>query len=121
MRQYKQVIEQVKTTKAPAVVESQRQPQVALISLDDLEQLTQLHAHRGGQALLETAQRVRALLKDERLPADLATRHDHYLWDDGSTDDPKDARNDPGDDPDKQHLRQRTHQRTHQREQRHEL
>lgn len=82
LRQYKRVIEQVKKTKEPAVVVSQQQPQVAIISLDDLERLTQLHVHSDGQTLLETVRRVRALLGDEHLPADLSTQHDHYLWDD---------------------------------------
>lgn len=88
MRQYKRVIEQVKTTKEPAVVVSQRQPQVAIVSLDDLDQLTQLHARSGGQVLLDTARRVRELLKDEHLPADLSMHHDHYLWDNTGEDDP---------------------------------
>jgi PHD/YefM family antitoxin component YafN of YafNO toxin-antitoxin module len=81
MRNYKRVIDQVKATREPAVVVSQHQPQVAIVSLDDLDQLAQLHAHSGGQALLETAHRVRTLLKDTPMPADLSTRHDHYLWD----------------------------------------
>lgn len=85
LRQYKRVIEQVKQTKEPAVVVSQKEPQVAIVSLDDLERLTQLHAHSDGQALLETARHVRDFLRDEHLPADLSTHHDYYLWEEDAT------------------------------------
>jgi PHD/YefM family antitoxin component YafN of YafNO toxin-antitoxin module len=81
LRNYKRVIDAVKKTNAPAVVVSQREPQVAIVSLADLEELRALRDQNSGRALLKTAHRVRTLLKDEHLPADLSTRHDAYLWD----------------------------------------
>lgn len=80
LRNYKRVIEKVKTTKEPAVVVSQQEPQVAIVSLADLEELRTLRDQNSGRALLKTVHRVRAALKDEQLPADLSTRHDEYLW-----------------------------------------
>lgn len=81
LRHYKRVIERVKVTREPTVVVSQKEPQVAIVSLADLEELHELRDQNSGRALLKTAHRVRALLQDEHLPADLSTRHDQYLWD----------------------------------------
>jgi PHD/YefM family antitoxin component YafN of YafNO toxin-antitoxin module len=82
LRNYKRVINQVKTTKEPAVVVSQKKPQVAIVSLADLEALRDLRHRDSGRVLRETARRVRAVLKDEHLPADLSVHHDEYLWGD---------------------------------------
>ena len=48
---YKRVINQVKTTKEPAVVVSQKRPQVAIVSLADLEALRDLRYRDSGKAL----------------------------------------------------------------------
>lgn len=86
LRNYKRVINQVKTTKEPAVVVSLKEPQVAIVSLSDLEALQELRYRDSGRVLRETAHRIRAVLKDEHLPADLSAHHDDYLWrEEGST------------------------------------
>ena len=72
------------------MVVSQKEPQVAIVSLADLAALNELRYRNSSRALLETAQRIRVLLKDEHLPADLATNHDHYLGDDERSDHPND-------------------------------
>lgn len=81
LRNYKRVIEKVKTTKEPVVVVSRKEPQVAIVSLADLDELRALREQNSGRALLKTAHRLRAVLKDEHLPTDLSARHDQSLWD----------------------------------------
>lgn len=82
LRKHKAVFERVKTTRQPAIVLSEDVPQVAIVSLDDLETLKQLRLTHSARALQDTAQRVRKAIQDEheRLPHDLATRHDIYAW-----------------------------------------
>jgi prevent-host-death family protein len=91
LRNYKRVINRVKTTKDPAVVVSQKEPQVAIVSLADLEALRDLRYRDSGRVLRETAHRVRAVLKDEHLPVDLSVHHDDYLWGEEGSSNPQDA------------------------------
>lgn len=79
-RNYKQIFEKVKKTKQPVVVVSQKQPQVAIVSLDDLEKLQQLKYKNSGKALLDIAKEAHQILKDANLPKDLAQNHDYYAW-----------------------------------------
>src|SRR5947207_9871981 len=79
-RHYKEIFDHVKQTKRPAVVMSKKEPQVAIVSLDDLDELQKLRRRNSARALLELAAEVHTLLKDEKLPSDLSTRHDYYLW-----------------------------------------
>jgi PHD/YefM family antitoxin component YafN of YafNO toxin-antitoxin module len=72
------VIEQVKATKEPAVVVSQKEPQVAIVTLDDLDALEALRAQRSTKALWELVGRIP---KGSGLPADLSAKHDEYTWD----------------------------------------
>jgi PHD/YefM family antitoxin component YafN of YafNO toxin-antitoxin module len=78
LRRYKEIIAKIRQTKQPAIVVSQKEPQVAIISLEDLETLQHLRMKHSAKNLLATAMKVRTLLKDEQLPADLSERHDFY-------------------------------------------
>lgn len=78
IRNYKAVFEKVNKTKEPAVVVSQKQPQVAIVSIDDFERMQQIKSTKN---LLDLAQKVRKILKDAKLPSDLSTNHDYYAWD----------------------------------------
>jgi PHD/YefM family antitoxin component YafN of YafNO toxin-antitoxin module len=82
LRNYKAVFEKIKKTKEPAVVVSQNEPQVAIVSLDDLEQLKQLRYRQSAKGLLELSRKVGKLIRDsgEKLPADLSVNHDKYLY-----------------------------------------
>ncbi|HEY1835521.1 MAG TPA: hypothetical protein VGG13_01740 [Candidatus Saccharimonadales bacterium] len=80
LRNYKNVFDNIKRTKQPAIVISRKEPQVAIISLDDLEQLQALHYRNSTKALLDFANKARGILAQEKLPEDLATNHDKYLW-----------------------------------------
>jgi PHD/YefM family antitoxin component YafN of YafNO toxin-antitoxin module len=82
LRNYKAVFEKIKKTKEPAVVVAQNEPPVAIVSLDDLEQLKQLRYRQSAKALLELSRKVGKLIRDsgEKLPADLSVNHDKYLY-----------------------------------------
>jgi PHD/YefM family antitoxin component YafN of YafNO toxin-antitoxin module len=84
LRNYKAIITKVKTTKQPAIVVSKKEPQVAIVSMGDLQRLTELDQlernQRSTKSLLETAMKIRELLKDEKLPKDLSVNHDIYHY-----------------------------------------
>jgi hypothetical protein len=83
-RNYRDILERVKQTGQAALLMSQKEPQAAIVRLEDLEKLSQARRKNSAQALLDLAQEVQALLKDETLPADLSQKHDYYLWGEGS-------------------------------------
>ncbi|MBI4990655.1 hypothetical protein HZB96_01010 [Candidatus Gottesmanbacteria bacterium] len=78
LRNYKEVFGKVKTSKQPAVVISQKEPQVAIVSLDDLEKLKQLKYKQSTKALLSLAG---IIPKGSGLPSDLSEKHNEYAWD----------------------------------------
>ncbi len=78
LRNYKEVFDKVKKTKQPAVVVSQKQPQVAIVSLEDLEKLKVLKNKQSTKALLDLAG---IIPKGSGLPDDLSGKHDEYTWD----------------------------------------
>lgn len=84
LRSHKQVLERVKQNKERVVIVSQKQPQAGLVSLDDLKKLEGLDKEQKYQqstkSLLAVAKKVHNLLKDEKLPADLSTKHDYYHY-----------------------------------------
>lgn len=77
LRNYKKVFDKVKKTKQPAIVVSQKEPQVAIVSLDDLTQLKTLKNKQSTKALLDMAG---IIPKGSGLPADLSAKHDAYTW-----------------------------------------
>ena len=77
LRNYKEVFDKVKRTKEPAIVVSQKEPQVAIISLDDLEKLKVLRNKQSTKALLDLAS---IIPKGSGLPVDLSEKHDDYTW-----------------------------------------
>ncbi len=83
-RNYRDILERVKQTGQAALLMSQKEPQAAIVRLEDLEKLEEARRKNSAKALLVLAQEVQALLKDERLPSDLSQKHDDYLWGDGS-------------------------------------
>lgn len=84
LRSHKQVLERVKQKRERMVIVSQQQPQAGLVSLDDLKTLEKLDKQQKYQqstkSLLKVAKKVHELLKDEKLPADLSARHNHYHY-----------------------------------------
>lgn len=84
-KRYREIVQRVKETKQPAVLMNLKEPQAAIVSLEDLAQLQDLRRRQSGQNLLNWAQEVREILKDEKLPADLAARHDYYLWEEDNS------------------------------------
>ena len=78
LRNYKEVFNKVKKTKQPAVVVSRKEPQVAIVSLDDLEKLKILRNKQSTKALLDLSG---IIPKGSGLPADFSEKHDEYTWD----------------------------------------
>lgn len=78
LRNYKKVFSGVKSTKRPAVIISQKEPQVAIVSLDDLRELQQLKYKKSTKALLDLAG---IIPKGSGLPSDLSQKHNEYTWD----------------------------------------
>lgn len=78
LRNYKEVFDKVKKTKQPAVVMSQKEPQVAIVSLEDLGKLRKLKNVQSTKALLAMAG---IIPKGSGLPADLSEKHNEYTWD----------------------------------------
>lgn len=77
LRNYKEVFNRVRNTKQPAVVISKKKPQVAIVSLDDLEKLRQFKNKQSTKALLDMAG---IIPKGSGLPADLSEKHNEYTW-----------------------------------------
>lgn len=78
LRNYKKVFEKVKKTGQPVVVVSKKKPQVAIVSLDDLEELKGLKNKKSTKALLDLAG---IIPKGSGLPSDLSEKHNEYTWD----------------------------------------
>ncbi|MHB1864947.1 MAG: type II toxin-antitoxin system prevent-host-death family antitoxin [Candidatus Saccharimonadales bacterium] len=80
LRNYKEVFDRVKNTNQRTIVVSHKEPQVAIVSLDDLKQLQQMQYKNSTRNLLNFTTKAREVLKEEKLPKDLAAKHDKYLW-----------------------------------------
>ena len=78
LRNYKKVFKEVKNSRRPAVVISQKEPQVAIVSLDDLKELQHLKYKKSTKALFDLAG---IIPKGSGLPSDLSEKHDEYTWD----------------------------------------
>lgn len=78
LRNYREVFDKVKKTKQPAVVMSQKEPQVAIVPMEDLEKLKQLKNKQSTKALLDLAG---IIPKGSGLPSDLSKKHNEYTWD----------------------------------------
>lgn len=78
LRNYKAVFEKVKKTKRAVVVVSKKDPQVAIVSLEDLEKLKYLKNRQSTKALLDMAG---IIPKGSGVPADLSEKHNEYAWD----------------------------------------
>lgn len=78
LRNYKEIFDKVKRTKQPAVVLFKKEPQVAIVSLGDLEKLKVLKNKQSTKALLDLSG---IIPKGSGLPADLSVNHDEYTWD----------------------------------------
>lgn len=78
LRNYREVFEKIKRTKRPAVVIVQKEPQVAIVSLDDLEKLKHFKNRQSTKALLDMAG---IIPKGSGAPLDLSQKHNEYTWD----------------------------------------
>ena len=77
-KSYKSIIEGVKTNKRTVVLTTNNQPQAALVSLEDLEELKRLKGKQAALALLKLATDNRGDFKN--LPADLRDKANEILY-----------------------------------------
>lgn len=77
-KSYKSIIEDVKTKKRPVVLTTNKKPQAAIVSLEDLERLQQAKATRASLDLLKLALKSKEQLKG--LPSDLREQANEILY-----------------------------------------
>ena len=77
-KSYKSIIESVKAKKRPAILTTNKKPQAAIISMDDLEKLQQTKATQVALEMLNLATEAREDFK--KLPADLRQQADKILY-----------------------------------------
>ncbi len=77
-KSYKSIIENVRLKKRAVVLTTNNQPQAAIVSLEDLEELKKSKATAANLELLKLATDERAELKS--LPADLRDRANKILY-----------------------------------------
>lgn len=78
LRNYKNIFQQVKQTRKPTVIVSQKQPQVAIVNLSDLKVLQDIQYRNSTKALLDLAGLIPT---GSGLPTDLSQKHSEYAWD----------------------------------------
>ncbi|MCL4392524.1 type II toxin-antitoxin system Phd/YefM family antitoxin [Patescibacteria group bacterium] len=76
---YPKIFERIKKTKEPIVIYKQKTPQVAVISLDDLEKLMNIKSSNSVVNAIRFAKEAREILNDEDLPSDLSLKYDDRI------------------------------------------
>lgn len=77
-KSYKSIIEEVKNKKKAVILTTNRQPQAAIISMEDLEKLQQAKAKQGTAEILKYVEEHKEELKG--LPANLREVADDLLY-----------------------------------------
>lgn len=77
-KSYKSIIEGVKINKQAVVLTTNKKPQAAIVSLEDLERLKAAYASQAALDMLKLAAENREELKN--LPADLREQADELLY-----------------------------------------
>ncbi len=77
-KSYKSIIEGVKTKKNTVVLTTNKKPQAAIVSLEDLERIQQAKGMQASLDMLKLAMESREELKS--LPANLRQRADEILY-----------------------------------------
>ena len=78
---YKSIIEDVKVKKHAVVLTTNKKPQAAIVSLEDLDRIQQAKAMQSSLDILKLATESKEELKN--LPADLRQRADKILYSKG--------------------------------------
>ncbi|MBI2326950.1 type II toxin-antitoxin system Phd/YefM family antitoxin [Candidatus Curtissbacteria bacterium] len=77
-KSYKSIIERVKTKKNAIVLTTNKKPQAAIVSLEDLDRIQQAKAMQSSLDILKLATESKEELKN--LPADLRKRANKILY-----------------------------------------
>lgn len=77
-KSYKSIIEEVKTKKKAVILTTNKKPQAAIVSLEDLDKIQQTKVKQASLDMLKLAIENREELKN--LPSDLRQRADDILY-----------------------------------------
>lgn len=77
-KSYKSIIEGVKTKKNAVILTTNKKPQAAIVSLEDLERIQQAKAQQGTSEMLKFVEEHKAELK--QLPANLRIKANEILY-----------------------------------------
>lgn len=77
-KSYKSIIESVKTNKQPVILTTNEKPQVAIVSLEDLDRLKAAKVSQAALDMLKIAAESKEELKS--LPANLREQADEFLY-----------------------------------------
>ncbi len=77
-KSYKSIIEEVKTKKKAVILTTNKKPQAAIVSLEDLDKIQQTKVKQASLDMLKLAIENREELKN--LPSDLRQRADEILY-----------------------------------------
>jgi prevent-host-death family protein len=79
LRDQKSILERVRATGQPAIVVTNREPQVAILPLEDMEELRRLRQKEALDKLMKLVEGIALGHTGTPLPSDLAENHDEYL------------------------------------------
>ena len=79
LRDQKAIIDRVKETKQSAILVTHKEPQVAIIPLEELEELHRLRQKEALKQMQGLADKIAKAHKNNPLPRDLAQNHDRYF------------------------------------------
>lgn len=80
LRDQAKVIRQVQETNQPVVLTNRDEPQIALVPLSVLEDLTVLRRRNALKKLIELSNEIAQEHKDNPLPTDMSTNHNKYFY-----------------------------------------
>lgn len=79
LRDQKSILERIKATKQPTIVVANKEPQVAILPLEDVEELRKLRQKEALGVLIKLVDNIALESKGSPLPSDLAQQHDTYI------------------------------------------
>lgn len=74
------VIKRIQETRQPLVLVNREEPQIALVSLSDLDELAMLKRREALKKLVELSARIAEEHKTNPLPTDVSVNHNQYFY-----------------------------------------
>ena len=80
MRSYTEVIKRLQETRQPVLITSHNEPQAALISLSDFEELAALRRREAAEELKTLSAEIARDNEGKDVPTDVSTNHNQYFY-----------------------------------------